>query len=412
MVRLKTVAPLPYIKVPTTKGDIKLLVDCGANINIISRKWACNSGTKIFKIPEQSVKGVTGNNVISEVTHLPVFSPVIEDTFEFSIFDFHTFFDGIIGTGIIFNENFNLISNQEVLQVFGKDHTLNIPIQFYTPSPAPRKINSAIVTEKLRLKHLTSQEISKLVPILEEYKEIFHNPDSTLSCATDVKCDIRTTDDLPIYQKSYPYPMAYKDEVDKQMQKLIDSGVIRPSRSPWNSPVWIVPKKMDASGEKKFRLVIDYRKLNQKTISDKYPMPEISNILDQLGGNKYFSTLDLASGFHQIGMNPKDVEKTAFSVNYGKYEFLRMPFGLKNAPAIFQRAMNDVLREHIGKRCYVYIDDVVVFGRNLEEHNENLRIVLQTLQKANLKVQLDKSEFLHTSIEFFGVRNCGQWHQT
>lgn len=399
---MKPVAPLPYIKVPTSQGEMKFLIDCGANINIISKKWAHNSGNRIFKIPQQPVKGVTGNNVISEITHLQIFTPVIKDAFEFSIFDFHTFFDGIIGTGIIFNKNFNLVSNQEILQVFGEDHTLNIPIQFYKPSPTPRKIHLATVNDRLRLKHLTSQEISELMPILEQNREVFHNPDSTLSCATNVKCDIRTIDDLPIYQKSYPYPMAYKEEVDKQMQKLIDSGIIRPSRSPWNSPVWIVPKKMDASGEKKFRLVIDYRKLNQKTISDKYPMPEISNILDQLGGNAYFSTLDLASGFHQIQMNPKDVEKTAFSVNYGKYEFLRMPFGLKNAPAIFQRAMNDVLREHIGKRCYVYIDDVVVFGRNLKEHNENLKIVLQTLKNANLKVQLDKSEFLHTSIEFLG----------
>lgn len=381
---------------------MKLLIDCGANINIISKKWALTSGQQIFKIPRQTVKGVTGNNAISEVTYLPIFSPIVNHAFEFSIFDFHTFFDGIIGTGIIFNKYFNFVSNQGILQVFGMEKTLNIPIHFYTPTPAPRKVNSIIVSEKLRLAHLGEQEKSTLIPILEEYQEIFHNPNSTLSCVTNVNCDIRTTDDLPIYQKTYPYPMAYKDEVDKQMKKLIESGIIRPSRSPWNSPVWVVPKKMDASGEKKFRLVIDYRKLNQKTISDRYPMPEISNILDQLGGNKYFSTLDLASGFHQIKMNPKDIEKTAFSVNYGKYEFVRMPFGLKNAPAIFQRAMNDVLREHIGKRCYVYIDDVVVFGKDLKEHNENLRIVLKTLHKANLKVQLDKSEFMHTSIEFLG----------
>ena len=92
-------------------------------------------------------------------------------------------------------------------------------------------------------------------------------------------------------------------------------------------------------------------------------MPEISIILDQLGGNKYFSTLDLASGFHQIKMHSKDIEKTAFSINFGKCEFVWMPFGLKNAPSIFQRALNYVLREHIGKRCYVYVDDVVIFGK-------------------------------------------------
>ena len=131
-------------------------------------------------------------------------------------------------------------------------------------------------------------------------------------------------------------------------------------------------------------------------------MPEITTILDQLRGNSYFTTLDLASGFHQIKMREKDAKKTAFSVNNGKYEYVRMPFGLKNAPAIFQRAMDDVLRKHIGKKCYVYMDDVVIFGKTLEEHLSNLREVLQTLNEANLKVQLDKSEFLKASVEFLG----------
>lgn len=405
MVRLKPTAPLPYIKIPTSKGTIKLLVDCGANINVISKKWALSSGKQIFKIPKQIIKGVTGNNYISEVVRLSFFAPYVDTDFEFSIFDFHPFFDGIIGTGIIFNKKINLNSRQAILQAFGQNKTLNIPINFYTPQPVTRKINTMTADEKLRLDHLNTQERRGLLVILEDFKEIFHNPNSTLSCATDIKCDIRTVDDIPIYQKTYPYPMAYKEEVDKQIKSLLESGIIRPSRSPWNSPVWIVPKKMDASGQKKFRLVIDYRKLNQKTISDRYPMPEISHILDQLGGNQYFSTLDLASGFHQIKMEPKDIEKTAFSVNHGKYEYVCMPFGLKNAPAIFQRGMNDILREHIGKRCYVYVDDVVIFGKNLEEHNENLRIVLETLQRANLKVQLDKSEFLKKINRIFGLHH-------
>lgn len=169
-----------------------------------------------------------------------------------------------------------------------------------------------------------------------------------------MECSINTSDDVPIHQKVYPYPAAYTEEVRKQVDKLLADGIIRPSRSAWTSPVWIVPKKADASGEKKFRMVIDYRKLNEKTISDRYPMPEIGYVIDQLKGQKYFSTLDLASGFHQIRMKASDIEKTAFSINNGKYEFTRMPFGLKNAPATFQRAIDDVLREHIGKICYVY----------------------------------------------------------
>ncbi|XP_058826825.1 uncharacterized protein LOC131686848 [Topomyia yanbarensis] len=200
----------------------------------------------------------------------------------------------------------------------------------------------------------------------------------------------------------YPYPAAYADEVKKQISKLLEDGIIRPSRSAWTAPVCVVPKKPDASGEKKFRMVIDYRKVNEKTIPDKYPMPEIGYVLDQLKGQKYFTTLDLASGFHQIKMREKDIEKTAFAINNGKYEFTRMPFGLKNAPAIFQRAIDDVLRDHIGKICYVYIDDVIVFGKTLNEHLKNLKIILETLNNANLKIQLDKCEFLHSEIEFLG----------
>lgn len=117
---------------------------------------------------------------------------------------------------------------------------------------------------------------------------------------------------------------------------------------------------------------------------------------------KYFTTLDLASGFHKIPLNNKDIEKTAFSVNNGKYEFLRLPFGLKNAPAIFQRVMDDVLHEHIGKICYVYIDDIIIFGETLEEQLKNLNIILETLRQANFKIQPDKSEWLKNEVEFLG----------
>lgn len=408
MVRVKPkIRSLPYIEIPTSKGSIKMLIDCGANVNVISKKWALSSGIPIETIRALNIRGVTGSEKVKQGIKLNLFQPLLSENFMFLVFDFHPFFDGILGTEILFENKFNLITAEKILQVkcdSGKLKT--IPLKFYTPVPTERqsvnKAEAPNILEKIRISHLNETERNSLIPILNNLKEVFHDPDNKLTCTTNVECEIRTTDDLPIYQKTYPYPIAYKSEVEKQIEKLLNDGIIRPSRSAWNSPVWIVPKKMDASGEKKFRLVIDYRKVNDKTISDKYPMPEISNTIDQLGGNTYFTTLDLASGFHQIKMKKSDIEKTAFSVNYGKYEFVRMPFGLKNAPAIFQRSIDDVLRHHIGKRCFVYIDDVIIFGRTLEEHLENLRIVLKTLHEANLKVQLDKSEFLHHSVEFLG----------
>ncbi|XP_025266084.1 uncharacterized protein LOC112638471 [Camponotus floridanus] len=150
---------------------------------------------------------------------------------------------------------------------------------------------------------------------------------------------------------------------------------------------------IDTSGKPKLRVVIDFRKLNELTIGDSFPLPNITDILDQLGNAKYFSTLNLASGYHQIPMAEKDKSKTTFSTPYGHYEFNRMLFGLKNAPATFQRLMNSVLMGLQGLRCLVYLDDIVIYESSLDDHNKRLKEVLQRLRKFNLKLQPDKCEF-------------------
>lgn len=191
-----------------------------------------------------------------------------------------------------------------------------------------------------------------------------------------------------------------KEEVERQVDKLLQDGIIRPSRSPYCSPVWVVTKKTDASGEKKFRMVVDYRKLNKMTIPDRYPLPDINYVLMQLKDNKFFSVLDLKCGFHQIPLKESDIEKTAFAINNGKYEFVRLPFGLKNAPAIFQRTLDDILREYVGNICLVYIDDIIIFGKDEIAHAKNLETIFRTLNDANMKIQLDKCEFFKNEVEF------------
>ena len=166
--------------------------------------------------------------------------------------------------------------------------------------------------------------------------------------------------------------------------------------------VLVIPKKLDASGQQTFRLVVDYRKLNEKTIGNAYPLPDITEILDQLGQAKYFSSLDLAMGYHQIDMDPSDIDKTAFSTKEGHWAYKRMPFGLKTGPATFQKMMSNVLSGLTGTRCFVFLDDIVIYANSLVDHDRKLKDVFRRLRQYNLKLQPDKCEFLRKGVTFLG----------
>lgn len=269
---------------------------------------------------------------------------------------------------------------------------------------SPTKINrNQILSQNLRLDHLNSEEQKSITNICHKFNDIFFLPNDQLSCTKTIEHGINTYNNTaPIYTKSYRYPEVHKQEVNNQINKMLKQKIIQPSTSPWSSPLWVVPKKLDASGERKWRIVIDYRKLNDVSIGDVFPIPNIEEILDQLGHSKYFSTLDLASGFHQIPMRVSDREKTAFTTPLGHYEFKRMPFGLKNAPATFQRLMNSVLSGLQGIECFVYLDDIVVYASSLEEHATKLIKIFERLRLNNLKLQPDKCEFLRREVSYLG----------
>lgn len=256
--------------------------------------------------------------------------------------------------------------------------------------------------KKLRLNHCNKEEFKAIRNLCSEYRDIFYCEDIPLTFTNQIKHNINLTEETPIFTKTYRYPQVHKSEVNKQVNQMLKDGIIQPSNSPWSSPIWVVPKKADASGHKKWRIVIDFRKLNNKTIDDKFPLPNITDILDKLGKAQYFSTLDLANGFHQIEMNPHDIPKTAFSTETGHYEFKRMPFGLKNAPSTFQRVMNNVLRGLQNEICCVYLDDVIVYSTSLQEHINRLKLIFERFRQSNFKVQLDKSEFLHKEVAYLG----------
>jgi hypothetical protein len=178
---------------------------------------------------------------------------------------------------------------------------------------------------------------------------------------------------------------------------MLCEGIIQASDSPWASPAILVKK---ANGKK--RLCIDYRGLNKLTREDAYPLPRIDEILENLNGAKWFSTFDLASGFWQIEMNPKDREKTAFVIKGGHYEFNVMPFGLCNAPATFQKTMNKVLEEYIDRFVAVFIDDIIVYSNSFEEHCGHLQMLFYKLRKANLALNKEKCEMFKRELRFLG----------
>lgn len=258
------------------------------------------------------------------------------------------------------------------------------------------------IKELLRLDHLGQKERNHVEILIKKYADRFYIPGEPLESTKNYQHKIPVTSDIPITTKQYRMPQSLKIEVDKQMEESYNSGIIKHSESPYNSPVWIVPKKPDSKGNKRWRVVIDFRQLNEKTITDAYPLPNITDILDQLGGSVYFSVFDLASGYHQIEMDPKDRYKTAFSTPRGHWEFNRMPFGLKNAPATFQRLMDTVLTGLQGISMFVYLDDIIVFAKNLEEHGQRINELMQRLRKANLQLQSDKCEFLRPEVNYLG----------
>jgi hypothetical protein len=196
-----------------------------------------------------------------------------------------------------------------------------------------------------------------------------------------------------------PYRMDVKDlaKLKKQIEELLSKGFIRPSSSPWRSPTLFIDKK-DGSR----RLCIDYRSLNEITIKNKYPLPRIEDLFDHMRGAKVFSKIDLRSGYHQLKIRMEDIPKTAFTSRYGLYEFTMMSFGLTNAPAYFMYLMNKVFMEYLDKFVVVFIDDILVFSRSEEEHEEHLRLVLQKLLEHQLYAKFSKCDFWLKEVSFLG----------
>ena len=201
----------------------------------------------------------------------------------------------------------------------------------------------------------------------------------------------------PPYWPPYRLGPAKQDELEEQVKYLQDQGFIRPSCSPYGAPVLLVPKK-----DGKWEMCIDYRALNKQTIKDRYPLPRIDLLLDRLDQARVFTKLDLAQGYHRIAMAEDSIKKTAFCTHLEQWEFVVMPFGLCNAPSTFQLLMNKVFAKEINYFILVYLDDILVYSRSVEEHWDHLQHALEKLRQAKLYGRLNKCEFLKDKVDYLG----------
>ena len=238
-------------------------------------------------------------------------------------------------------------------------------------------------------------EKEKLIQLITEYQDVFSLGSNDIGRADKVKHRIDTGSSYPIRQAPRRVPVAMKDEVKNHIEDMLNNGIIRESCSPWASPIVLVKKKDGGT-----RFCIDYRKLNNVTKRDAYPLPRMDDALETLSGAKYFSTLDLISGYWQVEVAEEDRDKTAFATHVGLYEFNVMPFGLCGAPSTFQRLMEAVLGGMQWESCMIYLDDIIVFGRSFQEHNRRLQEVFKKLRTAGLKMKPQKCQFLRKELRY------------
>jgi deoxyuridine 5'-triphosphate nucleotidohydrolase len=281
----------------------------------------------------------------------------------------------------------------------------------FVVTPATKKITSTDHKEDANTnKHvyklgeeLTEHQKDQLRQLCQFNEDIFANNFQDIKGTKSKHFhDIDTGSAKPIKKRPYRIPYQYTDWLKIELQKMEENGIIRQSNSPWASPLIIVPKKGDGE-EFSPRAVVDYRELNKWIVKDGYPMPRPDDILVSMGiSPKYFSLMDLFSGFHQFWLTDEAIKRSAFVTPFGQWEYLKMPFGLCNAPTSFQRVMQDILRDLVGKVCFVYVDDISVFTATFEEHLDVLQEIFNRMRQNGLFLKPKKCTFANHEIKLLG----------
>ena len=227
--------------------------------------------------------------------------------------------------------------------------------------------------------------------LIAENKDIFHLKEEKLTDVKGVYHKIKTIDENPIYVKQFFIPCGERAEIEKQTQEMLDQGILEHSDSPYNFPIFLIPKREGLEGKTGKRLVIDLRLLNKRVLDQEFPIPQITELLDQLKGAKYFSCLDLYAGFYQVLLDPADKHKAAFSTHNAHYQFRKLPMGLKSSPKSYQRLLTRLLKND--PNIKVYIDDLLIFSKTLEELFQAFIHLMIILRDDNLKIHIKNVHF-------------------
>ena len=370
---------------------------CGVKVRLTRVERVPPRCEKLIRVPLPSGNLLCGREVIAE--------PELKDMDEFAIArglcrvdsDNHIVVQvANFGSADVVLRKGTLLSTLEEVDGLGESGSLRSRIGCVRAN----KDRGESLNFREKLCHLNDTEVDVLMPVLEEYAELFC-PSETPPATNITSHQIHTGNAPPIYQRPYRTPHHQKPLIEKFVKEQLEAGIITPSESPWASPVVIVPKK-SIDGKPDFRFCVDFRRLNAITTADVYPLPNIVDTLDHLGGCNYFTTLDLTSGYHQIPMHPESQPKTGFIVESGLYEYKRLPFGLRNAPSSFQRMMDSVLRGLKPTQCLVYLDDVIIFSKGIEQHAERLKRVFDKLREANLSLKFKKCHFALSEVKYLG----------
>lgn len=264
-----------------------------------------------------------------------------------------------------------------------------------------KKDRLEFLQKEINLKHCSLEEVEQMNIIFAKYSFAFNLPGDRFEHSNISAHKITLKPDTkPVFQRQFRIPEHQREELRRQLLELESNGIIEKSDSPWNSPIFLVPKKEDIVGVKQSRLVVDYRELNKVIEPTSFPIPLIDEIIDKMNGSQYFSTLDLAGAYHQIPLEEKSKQYTAFSTSWKKYHFTSVPFGLSSSPFALLKAIHELMDGING--AHVYMDDIIVFSPTLKEHIDILSQIFEKILQYKLKLKIKKSYFLLSQVTYLG----------